>query len=78
MAFKPIIVPPADPPEREKLRQRIKAMPKPAKLLECRCGGREFIKAKSGVMLKDGKATGGKDVLLCVFCLAKGERVVVA
>ena len=77
MSRRLILVQPSDPPEREKLRQRIKALPKPGKLLECRCGGREFIKARSGVMLKDGKASGGKDVLLCVFCLARGERVVV-
>lgn len=47
-------------------------------MLECRCGSREMIEAKTGVLLKNGRATGGTKVMLCVNCLLRGERVIVA
>jgi len=72
------VVPPSTPGPAEKARQRIKAMPKPATMLECRCGGRELIETKTGVLFKDGKPTGGTKQMICAACLAKGERVVVA
>ena len=71
------VVPASEPDAREKLRQRLTRQPKPATMLECRCGSRELIAAKSGVLFKDGKAVGGTKTLLCAACLAKGERVVV-
>ncbi|MDN8612787.1 hypothetical protein [Variovorax ginsengisoli] len=76
MALK--LVQPSEPPLAEKVRQRVKRTPKPAAMLECRCGSREFIETKSGVLLKDGKPTGGTKTLICAICLLKGERVVVA
>lgn len=59
------------------VRQRIKAMPKPATMLECRCGSREFIEAKTGVEYVNGKTRGGTKQLLCVHCLMKGDSVVI-
>jgi len=60
----------------EEVRKRVRAMPKPATMVQChRCGGREVIESKIGVLMKNGKPTGGTKVLLCVGCLLKGERV---
>ena len=60
----------------EKVRKRVRAMPKPATMVQChRCGGREVIESKIGVLMKNGKPTGGTKALLCVCCLLKGERV---
>jgi hypothetical protein len=53
-------------------------MAKPPSMLECRCGGRELIETKTGVLFQDGKASGGTKQWICAACLAKGERVVVA
>lgn len=56
----------------------MRAMPKPAAVLQCnRCGGREMIETKTGMLFKDGKASGGTKQIVCVSCLMKGERVVV-
>lgn len=61
-------------PARPKLRSRAA---KPAELLQChRCGGREVIETKVGVMFRAGKATGGTRIKLCAHCFMKGERVV--
>jgi len=61
----------------EEVRKRVRAMPKPATMVQChRCGGREVIETKIGVLMKNGKPTGGTKALLCVCCLMKGERVV--
>lgn len=68
---------PADTPA-ERVRQRIKAMPKPSILLQCRrCGGREFLETKVGVEFVEGRTRGGTKTLLCALCLLKGERVVI-
>jgi len=72
------VVPPSTPGPKERARQRIKAMPKPATMLECRCGCRELIETKTGMLFKDGKPTGGTPQWICAACLAKGDRVVVA
>jgi hypothetical protein len=67
---------PPDTPA-EQVRRRVRAMPKPATMVQChRCGGREVIETKIGVMMKDGKPTGGTKALLCAQCFMKGERVV--
>ncbi|WP_241494492.1 hypothetical protein [Pseudomonas asplenii] len=61
----------------EQVRKRVRAMPKPAYMVQChRCGGREFIETKIGMLMKNGKLTGGTKQLLCVGCLLQGERVV--
>ncbi|RJG10922.1 hypothetical protein D3879_14680 [Pseudomonas cavernicola] len=68
---------PAPDTPSEQVRKRVRAMDKPATMLQCdRCGGREVIEAKIGVMIKNGKPTGGTKALLCVGCLLNGERVV--
>ena len=60
------------------VRRRIKAMPKPADMVQCRrCGGREFIQSRTGIMNRNGKPTGGTPSLICVLCLSQGERVAV-
>ena len=63
----------------EQVRKRVRAMPKPATMIQChRCGGREVIETKIGVLLQAGKTKGGTKQLLCACCLLKGERVVLA
>lgn len=52
---------------------------RPAEMLQChRCGGREVIEAKVGVLSKAGKTSGGTKQMLCAACFMKGERIVVA
>ncbi len=66
---------PPDTPD-EQVRRRVRAMPKPATMVQChRCGGREVIETKIGVLMKNGKPTGGTKVLLCAQCFMRGERV---
>lgn len=77
VTFKPRIVPPAPEPPSEKVRRRVRAMPRPATLMQCRCGGRELIETRTGVLLKNGKPTGGDRQYLCAMCFMRGERVVV-
>ncbi|MBT2333615.1 hypothetical protein J7E49_06820 [Variovorax paradoxus] len=73
------LVPAATPSPAEKVRQRVRAMPKPAAMLQCnRCGGRELTETRTGVMLKNGKPTGGTKQLYCTACLLKGDRVLIA
>lgn len=61
----------------EEVRKRVRAMPKPATMVQChRCGGREVLETKICVLMKNGKPTGGTKALLCVCCLLQGERVV--
>jgi hypothetical protein len=61
----------------EQSRKRVRSMPKPAAMVQChRCGGREVMETKTGVLMKDGKPSGGTKALLCVGCLLRGERVV--
>lgn len=51
--------------------------PKPATMLQChRCGGREVIETKIGVLYAGGKTKGGTKVILCADCHRRGERVV--
>lgn len=68
----------AAPPDTqaEQVRRRVRAMPKSEAMVQChRCGGREVVESKIGVLMKNGKPTGGTKALLCVVCLLKGERV---
>ena len=62
----------------EKVRKRVRAMPKPPTMVQChRCGGREVIETEIGVLMKNGKPTGGTKTMICVVCLLRGERVLV-
>jgi hypothetical protein len=72
------LVPPAQEPATEAVRRRVKAHKPPPAMLECRCGGRELLEVKVGVLWRNGRAYGGTKQLICAACLAKGERVVVA
>ena len=67
---------PAPDTPAQRVLERVKKMPKPASMAQCpRCGGREFLTTKTGVVIKAGKATGGVPNLVCVNCLARGERI---
>jgi len=67
---------PAPDTPKEEVRKRVRAHDKPAFMVQChRCGGREVIETKTGVMMKGGRPTGGTKTLLCVGCLLNGERV---
>ena len=60
----------------EKVRKRVRAMPKPPTMVQChRCGGREVIETKISVLMNNGKPMGGTKTMICVGCLLKGERV---
>lgn len=72
------LVPIAEPTPAEQVRKRIRRMDRPAFMVQCnRCGGREMIEVKTGVLLKDGKPSGGTRQLLCAACMLRGERVAV-
>lgn len=69
---------PAPDTPAEQVRKRVRAADKPASMIQChRCGGREVIETKIGVMKKNGKPSGGTKQLLCAGCFMKGERVVI-
>lgn len=62
----------------DKVRKRVRSYAKPKGMIQChKCGGREVIETKTGVMTADGrKYSGGTKGLLCANCFMKGERVV--
>ena len=72
------IVPASTPPESERLRLKRRADPKPPAMLQCRCGAREVLQVKAGVMIRAGKPVGGTLQLLCAACFMQGKRVVLA
>lgn len=58
------------------VKRRMRRHPKPAGMLSChKCGGREVIETRSGVLVADGKPTRGTKMLLCAACWMRGERV---
>lgn len=60
-------------------KRRIRKAAKPAEVIQChKCGGREVIETRTGVVLKDGKPSGGTKSLLCASCWNVGDRVVLA
>jgi hypothetical protein len=70
--------PPPDTPK-QRVTERIKKMPKPASMLQCRrCGGREVLELKSGVLYQDGRTKGGIKTIVCATCFMRGERMVLA
>ena len=70
---------PAPETPQEQVRKRVRKADKPATMVQChRCGGREVIETKIGIMMKDGKPSGGTKTLICVCCLLQGKRVVVS
>ena len=69
--------PPPDTPV-QRVKNRVKASA-PSYMVSCpRCGGMEVFETKTGVVMKNGKPTGGTKQLLCAMCFMKGERVVLA
>lgn len=70
---------PASDTPAEQVKKRLRAAPRPAELLQCpRCGGREVIETKVGVLRQAGKTKGGTKQHLCAGCLMRGDRVVIA
>jgi hypothetical protein len=62
---------------RQKAEKLKRARPDAAHMLSChRCGSREVIETKIGMIFKSGKAQGGTKQILCASCLMRGERVV--
>lgn len=73
------VVPPSAPGPAEQVRQRIKRAPKPASMLQChKCGGREVLTLRSGVLMQAGRTKGGAKAEVCALCFLKGDRVVLA
>lgn len=61
----------------EQAYKRIRAMPKPPSMIQCgRCGSREVIETKIGMLYKNGKPQGGTKQILCASCFMRGERMV--
>lgn len=67
----------ANVPAQEQRRQRLRATATPD-LIQCRCGSREIVESRSGALLISGKVTGGARQWVCLPCLMRGERVVLA
>jgi hypothetical protein len=64
---------------KERVRKRVRGLPKPALMVQCpRCSGREITVTLIGALTVAGKVKGGTKQYLCTACLMKGERVVVA
>lgn len=62
---------------RQKAEKLKRARPDAAHMLSChRCGSREVIETKIGMLYKNGKASGGTKQHLCASCFMRGERVV--
>lgn len=69
---------PAPATPEEAVRKRLRKSEKPAEMLQChRCGCRELFEARTGVMYREGRSSGGTKALLCSACFMKGQRVVV-
>lgn len=59
---------------RKRVRERKVPIPH---MIQChRCGGREVIETKLGMLYKNGKPVGGAKCVLCAACFMRGERVV--
>ena len=62
--------PPPDTPA-ERVRERVRKMPRPPDMPQChRCGGREYVETKIGAGKNATKQR------LCFLCAMRGERVV--
>jgi hypothetical protein len=72
------LVPPAEPEPKEKVRQRIRAMPRPDGMLQCnRCGSRTVLNTENGVVVKNGRRNKGTkiDTDVCADCYRRGVIV---
>lgn len=70
------LVPPiAVIPEGERRRQRRVNAPRPADMIQCRCGSRTITEVRTGAFLINGKVTGGTKQWICSMCLLRGEHV---
>jgi len=68
---------PAPDTATERVRKRVRVHKKPAAVIDChRCGGREVIETRIGLMARNRRASGGTRQYLCALCFMRGERVV--
>jgi hypothetical protein len=71
------VVPPIEKPDEPRKARAGKYTP--SDMLQCpRCEGREVTETVIGGILVGGKLKGGTRQYVCVGCLLKGERVVLA
>ena len=73
------VIPGAPAPDTpvERVRKRARATLKPPFMVDChRCGGREVIETRIGLMARNRRASGGTRQYLCALCFMRGERVV--
>lgn len=66
------LVPRRAPDAAEKVRTRIKALPRPSGMLQCpACGGRAACRIEAGIIIRDGKRQRGTliDRDVCASCM---------
>ena len=69
------LVPKTEPDPAQRVRERVKKMARPDGMLQCnRCGGRTVMTAKTGVIIKNGRKTGGTvtEDNVCADCFKRG------
>ena len=63
-------------PEPEGPRKRMRAKAAPGPIIRCpSCTGLAMIEVKLGMVVRNGKPSGGQKVLVCATCLAQGRTV---
>jgi hypothetical protein len=69
------LVPPTEPTPTERVRRRLRAMPKADGTLQCnRCGSRTVLNTENGVTVKNGRRQPGTkiDIDVCADCYKRG------
>ena len=65
-------------PEPDGPRKRVKAALERSPYVRCpRCTSLAMVEIKLGMVMKNGKPSGGQKVTVCATCLARGEYVTV-
>jgi len=75
-----VVPPEPKPPEtpEDAVRKRAARRAKPAEVLQCQCGSRETIESRIGRTYKAGRTSNGTKQILCLSCMLKGRRIVLA
>jgi hypothetical protein len=69
------LVPATAPTPVERIRQRLKAVPRPDGMLQCnRCGGQSMLTERAGVIIKNGRRNRGTVIVkdVCAACWREG------
>ena len=72
------LVPYRAPTVKQRVRAKVKRMPKPDGTLQCsECGGRAVLSIYGGVMVKNGKRSRGTVIIkdVCAICWKRGVTV---